>query len=344
MVAGTTWFASQGRVDEDDTDYHSDSGNRYVQGQARYRDPRPFRALAGRKHVARLAASGLPISPRPSVIRVGIEASGGYERGVVGHLREKGFTVSASCSRSRFKPTRECIYGGPRTTRSMRLSSPPSRPRSNCRAGEPDERLAELAQHLTFVEQIEEDIARFKVRLEHIDDPRLRRMAMADIARLKARRSAELLRIVEALRAHVDLARRLDLVLSVPGIGERTALALIIRMPELGKSAARRPPRWPVWLRSTTIAENIKVNVTSPAVVGACAARSTPLRCPQHSAGTRPLSRSTPASPRAESPQRSLIACARKLLIFANTVVQRGTPWTDRPLVSLMVATGSTGT
>ncbi len=39
---------------------------------------------------------------------------------------------------------------------------------------EPDARLAELAGHLTFVEQIEEDIARLKVRLEHIDEPRLR--------------------------------------------------------------------------------------------------------------------------------------------------------------------------
>src|ERR1700730_19418278 len=28
-----------------------------------------------------------------NVVRVGIEASGGYERGVVRHLREKGFTV-----------------------------------------------------------------------------------------------------------------------------------------------------------------------------------------------------------------------------------------------------------
>ncbi len=27
----------------------------------------------------------------------------------------------------------------------------------------------------------------------------------------------------------------------------------------------------------------------------------------------------------------ALIACARKLLVFANTVVARGTPWTERP-------------
>ena len=30
----------------------------------------------------------------------------------------------------------------------------------------------------------------------------------------------------------------------------------------------------------------------------------------------------------------ALIACARKLLIYANTVVQRGTPWTETPLTA----------
>ncbi|MGB6666462.1 MAG: helix-hairpin-helix domain-containing protein, partial [Methylocella sp.] len=32
--------------------------------------------------------------------------------------------------------------------------------------------------------------------------------------------------------AHADLANRFDLLISVPGIGERTAIALLIRMPE----------------------------------------------------------------------------------------------------------------
>jgi transposase len=40
----------------------------------------------------------------------------------------------------------------------------------------PDPRLAELAQYLTFLEQTEEDIARFKTRLEHIDEPKLQRL------------------------------------------------------------------------------------------------------------------------------------------------------------------------
>src|SRR5213079_1772661 len=91
----------------------------------------------------RLAADLL----KAGVARVGIEATGGYERGVVGHLRAAGFTVL----------------------------------------------VLQPIQVRAFA------------------------------------------RIVRQLREHRDLAHRLDLVLSVPGIGERTALALIIRMPELGR-------------------------------------------------------------------------------------------------------------
>ena len=45
----------------------------------------------------------------------------------------------------------------------------------------PDPRLTELAGYLTFLEQLEEDIARFKTRLEHIDEPRLRRIVIGGI-------------------------------------------------------------------------------------------------------------------------------------------------------------------
>lgn len=36
----------------------------------------------------------------------------------------------------------------------------------------------------------------------------------------------------------------------------------------------------------------------------------------------------------------ALVACARKLLIYANTIVRRGTPWTEKAAWRLMVATG----
>jgi len=267
---------------------------------------------------------------KADIVRVGIEATGGYERGVVGYLREKGFTVLV------LQPIQVKAYARVHLRRAKNdaldamliaaCAATIDRPRI-----EPDLRLAELAGHLTFVEQIEGDIARLKVRLEHVDE--LRRMVVADIARLKARRSAELLRIVTALRAHDDLARRLDLVLSVPGLGERTALALIIRMPELGRISREE---------ATALAGLAPYDDDSGKHKGQ-----------RHIAGGRGrLRRSLYAAAlpaafrwntalielyarliaRGKAHNAALIACARKLLIYANTVVQRGTPWTERTL------------
>jgi transposase len=268
------------------------------------------------------------------VARVGIEASGGYERGVVQHLRAAGFTVLV------MQPIQVKAYARVHLRRAKNdaldaaliaaCAASIEQPRI-----EPDPRLAELADSLTFVEQTEEDIARIKVRLEHIDDRRHRRIAMADIARLKARRTAELLRIAKALRVHDDLAKRFDLVLSIPGIGERTALALIIRMPELGRVSREE---------AAALAGLAPFDDDSGQHKGQ-----------RHIAGGRARLRRSlfaavlPAAfrwnkalielyarltSRGKAHNAALIACARKLLIYANTVVQRGTPWTERPLAA----------
>lgn len=191
----------------------------------------------------------------------------------------------------------------------------------------------QLADNLTFLEQIEEDIKRFKTRLEHIDEPRLRRMVLDDIARLKARRLAQIRGIAKQLRSHRDLAARFDLVLSIPGIGERTALALLIRMPELGRISREE---------AAALAGLAPFDKDSGQQKGQ-----------RHIAGGRARLRRSlfaaalPAAFRwnkalialyqrliaaGKAHNAALIACARKLLIYANTVVQRGTPWTVRPL------------
>jgi transposase len=194
----------------------------------------------------------------------------------------------------------------------------------------PDKRLIELADILTFVEQIEEDIARFKTRLEHISEPRLRRMTFDQIKRFKARRLAELRLLARQLRAHPDLAVRFELVLSVPGIGERTALALIIRMPELGRISREE---------ATALAGLAPFDNDSGQHKGQ-----------RHITGGRGRLRRSlfaaalPAAFRwndaiialyqrllaaGKTHKVALIACARKLLVYANTVVARGTPWVN---------------
>ena len=155
-------------------------------------------------------------------------------------------------------------------------------------------------------------------------------MVMADIARLKARRSAELLRIVEALRVHNDLARRLDLVLSVPGIGERTALALIIRMPEIGQvsreEAAALAGLAPFDDDSGKHKGQRHIAGGRGRLRRSLYAAALPAAFRWNKALVALYARLTA---RGKAHNAALIACARKLLLYANTVVQRGTPWTE---------------
>lgn len=266
---------------------------------------------------------------RTGVAKVGIEATGGYERGVVAHLRNEGFVVLVlqpiqvkAFARVHLRRAKNDALDAVLIAACTATLDPPQI--------EPDARLVKLADDLTFVEQIEEDIARFKTRLEHIHEPRLRRLVVADIARLKARRAAEIGRIARQLRLHPDLARRFDLVLSVPGIGERTALALIIRMPELGRISREQ---------AAALAGLAPFDDDSGKHKGQ-----------RHIAGGRGRLRRSlfaaalPASfrwnralcelyarlkARGKAHNAALIACARKLLIYANTVVQRGSPWVE---------------
>ena len=273
---------------------------------------------------ARLAEAG--------VGRVGIEATGGYERGVVGHLRAAGFTVLI------LQPVQVKAFGRVHLRRAKNdvldavLIAACAAALDQDRIM-PDLRLAELAEHLTFVEQAEEDIKRCKTRLEHIDERSLRRLVLADIARLKARRLAQIRYIARQLRSHPDLAARLDLVLSIPGIGERTALALLIRMPELGQVSREQ---------AAALAGLAPFDNDSGQRKGQ-----------RHIAGGRSRLRRSlfaaalPAAFRwnkalmalyarliaaGKAHNAALVACARKLLIYANTVVQRGTPWYERTI------------
>ena len=268
---------------------------------------------------------------KAGVTRVGIEASGGYECGVVGYLRDKGFVVLL------LQPIQVKAYARVHLRRAKNdkldavliaaCTATIDQPRI-----EPDDRLAKLAQYLTFVEQLEEDIARFKVRLEHVGDPRLRRMIMADIARLKTRRAAELARIVTALRSHDDLARRLDLVLSIPGLGERTAIALIIRMPELGRvsreQAAALAGLAPYDDDSGKHKGQRHIAGGRGRLRRSLFAAALPAAFRWNKALIELYARLTA---RGKAHNAALIACARKLLIYANTVVYRGTPWLERP-------------
>src|SRR4029078_8432600 len=197
----------------------------------------------------------------------------------------------------------------------------------------PDPRLAELAEQLTFLEQIEEDIKRYKIRLEHIGEPRLRRLMLAEIKRLTTRRLTQIRFIARQLRAHRDLAVRLGLVLSIPGIVERPALAILIRMPELGRisreEAAALAGLAPFDNDSGQHKGQRRIAGGRARLRHSLFAAALPAAFRWNKALIALYQRLTAAG---KPHKAALIACARKLLIYANTVVQRGTPWTERPI------------
>ena len=284
MVAGTLWFASQGRVDEDehistktagiDTRKPSSTSRSTAAPAWQVENAPP----AGRAWRPRLAEAKSPASAsRPR---------GGYERGVVAHLRAAGFTVMVlqpiqvnAFARLHLRRAKNDTLDAVLIAACTAMIDRPKSP--------PDVRLAQLAAHLTFVEQIEEDIARFKTRLEHIERRGCDAWSLPTSAAGGApgRRTAA---HRAGLRGHDDLARRLDLVLSIPGIGERTALALVIRMPELGRVSREEAAALAGLAPFDDDSGKQKGQRISPAGAAVCVARSSPPHCRPPSAGTRP--------------------------------------------------------
>ena len=266
------------------------------------------------------------------VDRVGIEATGGYERGVVEHLRTAGFTVKV------LQPVQVKAFGRVHLRRAKNDALDAVLIAACMATLDPsgivsDPRLAKLADQMTFLDQLGEDIARFKTRLEHIDDPRLRRIVLGDIVRFKARKLAQIRDIAKQLRSYHDLAVRLDLVLSIPGIGELTALAIVIRMPELGQvsreEAAALAGLAPFDNESGQYKGQRRIAGGRSRLRRSLFAAALPAAFRWNKALIALYQRLTTAG---KAHNVALIACARKLLIYANTVVQRGTPWTDRPV------------
>ena len=268
---------------------------------------------------------------RHRVERIGIEASGGYEQAVVAELRRKRFVVVV------FQPAQVRAYARFKGQRAKNdkidavlIAACTAAVRKVHAA--PDPRLLPFAEQLTMIDQTGEDIARLKNRLESCRNPHIQPLWKEDLARLEKRKRIELAALVAVIREHRDLAERLDLICSVSGAGLPTAVAILVRMPEIGKITREQ---------AAALAGLAPYDDDSGERVGG-----------RHIQGGRErlrralYSAALPASMRwnpqlialykrliaaGKEHKRALVACARKLLIFVNTVVARGMPWQDQP-------------
>jgi transposase len=268
---------------------------------------------------------------RRGVKRVGIEASGGYEQPVVSQLRRDGFVVIV------FQPAQVRAYAtfDSRRAKNDKLDAALI---AACTAARkkihppPDPRLAPFAEHLTLIEQITEDIAQLKTRRETCRHQRIRQHWKEEIARLNQVRRSEFKALVAAIRQHPDLAEKLDLLASIDSIGLPTAVAILARMPEIGRITRQQ---------AAALAGLAPYDDDSGDRVGVrhIAGGRERLRKSLYAAALPGVFRWNPQLAAiyrrliaAKKPHKvALIACARKLLVYANTVVERGTPWLLKP-------------
>jgi transposase len=266
---------------------------------------------------------------RHGVVRVGIEASGGYERAVVEALRAAGFEVAV------LQPRQVRAYATYRLRRAKndridaRLIARCTADLETVRAA-PDARLGAFSEHLRLIEQLEQDAARAKTRREAYREPRLRRLLQREVDRLESRCMAETALLLKAIRQHEDLARRMTLIQSVDGIGERTALSLLVLMPELGQvgreQAAALAGLAP-WDDDSGRHNGVRHIAGGRARVRrALYAAALPASFRWNDALIAAYHRLSGAG---KPHKKIMVACARKLVHFANAVLARGTPWTS---------------
>lgn len=258
--------------------------------------------------------------------RVGLEATGGYERAARLALEAARLEVVVH------QPIEVRLFARLIRRRAKtdaldaRLIAAATARLDTVRAAS-DPRLAELAERLTAYEQITDQAATLKTFMEHVTlrdlAGRLRRQ-IAALVRLKARLAADILARIEA---HEDLRARYRLLLSLPGVGPVVAAALVVRMPELGSMKRGQAA---ALIGVAPFDRDSGQHRGARFIAGG---RARPRRLPYLAALA--AKRSNPALKafaerllaNGKPPKVVLVAVMRKLIEAANLVLQRQQPW-----------------
>jgi transposase len=261
------------------------------------------------------------------VSRVGMEASGGYEKAVRQALEEASFEVVLH------QPLEVRLFARLKRLKAKNdridavlIAAATSQVDTVKAAGDP--RLRELAERMTAYEQISDQLARMKTTLEHVTLEDVARLFMAQVRGLEDLKKTLAGEIRRRIGAHADLAARYRLLLSLPGVGPITAMSLVIRMPELGQMKRGQAAaligvapfdRDSGQHKGQRFISGGRARPRRMLYLAALAAR----RCDPNleAFATRLLQRGKPA-------KLALVAIMRKLIENANLVLARGQPWT----------------
>lgn len=258
--------------------------------------------------------------------RVGLEATGGYERAARTALEAAGFDVVVH------QPLEVRLFARLKRLRAKndridaQLIASATAQLDAVRAAQ-DPRLAALAERLTAYEQITDKAADLKTFLEHVslkDVAKDIRTQIRTLERLKAKLAQA---VLAAIKAHPDLAGRLKLLLSLPGVGPVVAASLVVRMPELGSMSRGQAAS----LLGVAPFDRDSGQFKGMRFIGG--GRSRPRRLVYLAAlSAKRCDKSLKAfaerlRDRGKPPKVIVVAIMRKLIEAANLVLSRGQPW-----------------
>ncbi len=265
------------------------------------------------------------------VMRAGIEATSIYHRAALKALREAGIETAELQPRQArglavalLRRAKNDTIDASVIARLVEvLNGPWRRP--------PPAHLEALAEALTYIDMLDDRIVVLKTQCERFTSKRLLDRFDKEIKALEKRQRNELRRLMARLRIDQATSDNLDLLLSIPCLGERTAITIAIRMPELGSMTREQ--------------------AASLLGVAPFDDQSAERDGRRHIAGGRARLRKTVFMAAFSGSQRwnedlkrfyerlrakgkthnaAVVACARKLIILANAVLKRKTPWQDR--------------
>lgn len=266
---------------------------------------------------------------RQGVTRVGIESTATYHFAVSEGLRDEGFEVivlqpgqvKAFAKLQNERVKRDCsdaeLVAG--TTLLVETVYPPQ-------AAE----MAALAEHLTYLEQLEDNRARLKTQLERFRDPELVAKKRQDITQASLAIRRERNALVEKVSKYPHLKQRVKLAISVPGVGLRSALSVVIRMPELGRLGRQKAA---ALLGVAPLDDQSGDHEGLRFIQGGRARARSALFMAAFSAATRHnpwLKRIYERlMARGKAHTAAVIACTRKLVILLDAIFLRGSGWQD---------------
>jgi len=174
-----------------------------------------------------------------NVARIGLEASGGYERDVIDALQQAGFEVALLNPRQvrRFAQAKGRLAKNDRADARViaefmakMVDRPPTRR---------DRSLDPLIEHLTVRRRIQAWITDCVTAIEQLRDPGMRKLMQAKRQIFETARAKQDKAIAALIAAHPDWSQTTRRLQTVPGVGPVLAATLVALLPELGRLSRR---------------------------------------------------------------------------------------------------------